>query len=130
MCGIAGIISLGGAAPAAEALRGACGALVHRGPDDEAIDIRGQVGLGMRRLAVIDVAGGRQPYFNEDGTVRAVFNGEIYNFRELRRSLAARGHRFTSRTDGEVIVHLWEEHGPEFLRMLNGMFAIALHDAR
>src|SRR5690606_23288004 len=91
---------------------------------------RGQVGLGMRRLAVIDVAGGRQPYFNEDGTVRAVFNGEIYNFRELRRSLAARGHRFTSRTDGEVIVHLWEEHGPEFLRMLNGMFAIALHDAR
>jgi asparagine synthase (glutamine-hydrolysing) len=130
MCGIAGIIALGGPAPAPEALRAACDTLVHRGPDDRAIDIRGQVGLGMRRLAIIDVAGGRQPYFNEDGTVRAVFNGEIYNFRELRKSLETRGHRFTSRTDGEVIVHLWEEHGPAFLRLLNGMFAIALHDAQ
>ena len=128
MCGIVGIVSFR-AAPPPDALRAACDALIHRGPDDGTTDIRDQVGLGMRRLAIIDVAGGRQPYFNEDGTVRAVFNGEIYNFQELRESLLARGHRFTSRTDGEVIVHLWEEHGPGFLSLLNGMFAIAIHDA-
>jgi asparagine synthase (glutamine-hydrolysing) len=84
----------------------------------------------MQRLAIIDVAGGQQPYFNEDRSVRAVFNGEIYNFRKLRKELEDKGHCFNSRSDGEVIVHLWEEHGPDLVHSLNGMFAIAIHDAR
>lgn len=129
MCGIAGIAGFPGAAPpTAPQLGRMCETIVHRGPDDEGRDIQDSVALGMRRLSIIDVAGGRQPYFNESGTVRAVFNGEIYNFRELRRDLEKRGHRFNSAADGEVIVHLWEEHGPGFLTRLNGMFAIALHD--
>jgi len=131
MCGIAGIVALGGApAPEVALLRRMCDTLVHRGPDDEGIDVAGGVGLGMRRLSIIDLAGGAQPLFNEDRSVRAVFNGEIYNYRELTRELVAAGHRFHSATDGEVIVHLWEEHGPAFVERLNGMFAIALHDAR
>ncbi|HKY60812.1 MAG TPA: asparagine synthase (glutamine-hydrolyzing) [Gemmatimonadota bacterium] len=131
MCGIAGIAALPGASPAThEQLSEMCRTIVHRGPDDEGFDIEGAVGLGVRRLSVIDVQGGRQPIFNEDRSVRLVFNGEIYNFRELRRRLEAGGHRFASATDGEVIVHLWEDHGPEFVRHLDGMFALALHDAR
>ncbi len=131
MCGIAGIVTRETEAPPTlEQLRKMCDTMVHRGPDEEGTDIRGAVALGMRRLSIIDVAGGHQPYFNEDRTVRAVFNGEIYNFRELRRDLQERGHRFNSATDGEVIVHLWEEHGPEFVTRLNGMFGIAVHDAR
>ncbi|MFQ5889860.1 MAG: asparagine synthase (glutamine-hydrolyzing) [Gemmatimonadota bacterium] len=129
MCGIAGIVALAGAPPEPDRLRAMCGVIGHRGPDDEAFDIRCGVGLGVRRLAIIDIQGGRQPYFNEGGTVRAVFNGEIYNFRELRRELEARGHEFASGTDGEVIVHLWEDFGPGFPSRLNGMFAVALHDA-
>ncbi len=83
----------------------------------------------MRRLSIIDLAGGDQPLFNEDGTVSLVFNGEIYNYRELRRQLEDAGSPFSTATDGEVIVHLWEEHGEQFAKHLNGMFAIALHDA-
>jgi len=129
MCGIAGIISLdGGSEPTVTQLEAMCDTLVHRGPDDEGIEVRGGVGLGMRRLSIIDLAGGRQPIFNEDRSVRLIFNGEIYNFRELRKELLDRGHRFSSRTDGEVIVHLWEEQGKGFLARLNGMFAFALHD--
>jgi asparagine synthase (glutamine-hydrolysing) len=129
MCGIAGIVQLNGGEPAsAELLRAICDTLVHRGPDDEGFHLQDGVGLGMRRLSIIDVEGGKQPLFNEDRSVRVVFNGEIYNFRELRRELEAAGHRLRSGSDGEVIPHLWEEHGPEFLSRLNGMFAIALHD--
>ena len=131
MCGIAGIAALPGGSPATiEQLRQMCRTIAHRGPDDEGFDIEGAVGLGVRRLSVIDVRGGRQPIFNEDRSVRVVFNGEIYNFRELRRRLEGAGHRFASATDGEVIVHLWEDHGTEFVQHLDGMFAIALHDAR
>jgi asparagine synthase (glutamine-hydrolysing) len=107
-----------------------CQALYHRGPDDEGMDIAGGVALGMRRLAIIDVAGGQQPMFNEDRTVRVVFNGEIYNYRELRDELQAKGHQFLTHSDTEVIAHLWEEEGLGFADRLNGMFAVALHDLR
>ncbi len=129
MCGIAGIVAFeNGEPPTPQRLAAMCATLTHRGPDDHGLVIEDGVGLGMQRLAVIDLETGRQPIFNEDRTVCTVFNGEIYNFRELRRELEASGHRFASATDGEVIVHLWEEHGPEFASKLNGMFAIALHD--
>ncbi len=130
MCGIAGVVPLREAEPIDEdRLRAMCDTLQHRGPDDEGIDIHKGAALGMRRLSIIDVAGGQQPLCNEDRAIRAVYNGEIYNFRGLRDRLAAQGHRFASATDGEVIPHLWEEYGPEFPKHLNGMFAIALHDA-
>lgn len=106
-----------------------CATIVHRGPDDEGMDIRDGVALGMRRLSIIDLSGGGQPIFNEDKTIRTVFNGEIYNFRELRSELEVRGHVFRTNTDTEVIVHAYEEYGPDFPRRFNGMFAFALHDA-
>ena len=131
MCGIAGIASARGAPPpAAETIRRMCDTIVHRGPDEEGLGTGGPVGLGMRRLSIIDVAGGHQPLANEDGSVRAVFNGEIYNFRELRHQLEQKGHRLASQSDGEVIPHLYEEYGAEFPKHLVGMFAIALHDQR
>jgi asparagine synthase (glutamine-hydrolysing) len=130
MCGIAGIVSFEDTSlPTAAEILAMCGSLTHRGPDDDGIEISGRVGLGARRLSIIDLQGGRQPIFNEDGTVCAVFNGEIYNYRSLREDLVRRGHRFRTVSDTEVIVHLWEEFGPDFLSRLNGMFAIALHDA-
>lgn len=106
-----------------------CERIVHRGPDEEGMDTRDGVALGMRRLSIIDLSGGSQPIFNEDGTIRTVFNGEIYNFRELRKELEARGHTFSTRSDTEVIVHGYEEYGARFPERLNGMFAIALHDS-
>lgn len=106
-----------------------CNTIVHRGPDDYGADTRGGVALGMRRLSIIDVAGGHQPIFNEDGTVWCVFNGEIYNFQELRKTLLSKGHKFQTRCDTEVIVHAYEEFGKDFPSKLNGMFAIALHDS-
>lgn len=131
MCGIAGIVAFGASsAPTMEQLARMCGAIYHRGPDEDGMDIRAGVALGMRRLSIIDLQGGRQPIFNEDQTVRTVFNGEIYNFRELRRQLEAAGHLFRTRTDTEVIVHAYEEFGSEFAGHLNGMFAIALHDMK
>lgn len=102
----------------------------HRGPDDEGSYVSGGVLLGMRRLSVIDVAGGHQPIANEDQSVWAVCNGEIYNFRELREQLEERGHVFSTHSDTEVIVHLYEEHGPDFVEHLNGMFGFALWDDR
>ncbi len=105
------------------------GALAHRGPDDEQVHVAGRVGLGIRRLAIIDLAGGRQPLANEEQTVWVAFNGEIYNFRALREELRAAGHTLRTRSDTEVIVHLYEDLGPGFLERLRGMFAIALWDA-
>ncbi|MBN1825415.1 MAG: asparagine synthase (glutamine-hydrolyzing) [Candidatus Eisenbacteria bacterium] len=131
MCGIAGIaVAPGSPPPEEERIRAMCAALVHRGPDGEGIETRGNVGLGMRRLAVIDVEGGGQPIANEVGSIRVVFNGEIYNYRELRRDLEGRGHRFRTAADTEVLVHLYEERGEGMLPLLNGMFAFALHDER
>ncbi|MEA2254029.1 MAG: hypothetical protein QOG35_74 [Solirubrobacteraceae bacterium] len=129
MCGIAGILSPGRAV-APEALAAMVATMVHRGPDGEGTWIDDDVGLGMRRLAIVDVDGGGQPLANEDGSVRVVFNGEIYNHRTLRAQLAARGHRFASATDGEVIAHLWEEHGADAVARLDGIFALALWDSR
>ena len=131
MCGIVGIAAFaGGRPPTREQLEAMCDTLVHRGPDDQGIEIVGGVGFGMRRLSIIDVAGGHQPIFNEDGSVMTVQNGEIYNFRELRRDLEARGHRFATNSDTEVIVHAYEEYGARCPEYLNGMFALAVHDAR
>src|SRR5580658_6771698 len=114
MCGIAGMVS----AAAGERIESSeihrmCEALVHRGPDDEGLFVKNGTGLGMRRLSVIDLAGGHQPMFNEDRSVWIVCNGEIYNFPELREELLQRGHSFSTRTDTEVIVHLYEEMGTE-----------------
>jgi asparagine synthase (glutamine-hydrolysing) len=131
VCGIAGIAAFdGGVQPTIEQLRGMCDTIVHRGPDEEGLDIQNGVALGMRRLSIIDLTGGSQPIFNEDRSIRTVFNGEIYNFKELRRALKAKGHRFTTSCDTEVIVHAYEEFGPLFPDHLNGMFAIALHDSK
>ena len=105
-------------------------ALVHRGPDAEGYYFAGPVGLGHRRLSIIDLEGGGQPLSNEDGTIWIVFNGEIYNYLELRQALEAAGHRFKTRTDTEVIVHLYEEQGTECVRHLRGMFAFAIWDQR
>lgn len=104
-------------------------AIVHRGPDEEGFYSDGSANLGIRRLSIVDVETGQQPVHNEDKRIWAVFNGEIYNFRELRRELEDRGHTFyTDHSDSELIVHLYEEHGLEFMHQINGMFAIALWD--
>jgi asparagine synthase (glutamine-hydrolysing) len=130
MCGIAGIAAADPrhAPLGAEALRAMTAAIEHRGPDEDGHLLEPGVALGMRRLSVIDPAGSPQPVVSEDGEISAVFNGEIYNFRELREELRARGHRFATSGDGETIVHLYEEHGPRFVDHLRGMFAIALWD--
>lgn len=130
MCGICGIVAEPDEIVDEAIVRRMCSAIVHRGPDEEGYFVEGEVGLGMRRLSIIDLAGGSQPVFNEDHNVVVVFNGEIYNFEALRRDLESRGHRFASRSDTEVIVHLYEERGLDFLQDLNGMFAIALWDKR
>lgn len=129
MCGIAGIAALKDRpSPDPARVRAMCAAMIHRGPDDEGVEACDGVVLGMRRLSIIDLAGGHQPMANEDGRVRVVFNGEIYNFRELRAELETAGHHFATRSDTEVLVHGYEQWGDGFLRRLNGMFAIALHD--
>ena len=104
--------------------------IAYRGPDGEGFYFDHNVGFGHRRLVVIDPVSGRQPLCNEDGTIWACCNGEIYNYLELREFLRARGHRLSTQSDTEVIVHLFEEYGPRFVERLNGMFAIALWIAR
>ena len=130
MCGIAGIVDLQSRPVDAALVRRLCDVLVHRGPDDEGYYVNGPVALGQRRLAILDVAGGRQPMSNEDGTVWITFNGEIYNFRELRQRLEGLGHRFATRSDTEVVVHAYEQYGPDCVKELRGMFAFALWDRR
>jgi asparagine synthase (glutamine-hydrolysing) len=130
VCGIAGIVGKRGEVVEAADVHRMCQTIVHRGPDDEGIYAQGPVGLGMRRLSIIDLAGGKQPIHNEDRTVWVVFNGEIYNFPELRRELEGRGHQFYTHSDTEVIVHLYEEMGADCVKKLRGMFAIALYDTK
>jgi asparagine synthase (glutamine-hydrolysing) len=128
MCGIVGIVSLEGTPVFEQEVRDMCMSIAHRGPDDEGFYFGTGVGLGMRRLSIIDVESGRQPVRNEDGTVWVVFNGEIYNYRELRRELEGCGHVFYTHTDTETIVHLYEEYGTRAVNHLRGMFAFALWD--
>ena len=128
MCGICGIAN----DPDGTHTRAMAAAMRHRGPDDEHVHIDSKTGvaLGCRRLAIIDVDGGRQPLANEDGSVWATLNGEIYNHPALREGLLAHGHAFASRTDTEVLVHLYEEYGDALVHALEGMFAFAVWDAR
>jgi asparagine synthase (glutamine-hydrolysing) len=130
MCGICGSYGYTSGAPAdAGVLHAMLAAIAHRGPDDEGALLAGPLALGVRRLSIIDLAGGRQPVASEDGRVVVVFNGEIYNYRELRERLLRRGHRLASCCDTEVIAHLYEELGPACVEELRGMFAFALWDA-
>jgi asparagine synthase (glutamine-hydrolysing) len=132
MCGIAGFIGRTSSPDPGAELRAMCDAIGHRGPDEAGSLVRPELGLtlGMRRLSIIDLDGGSQPVANEDGTVQVVFNGEIYNYRELRRDLERRGHRFVTHSDTEVLVHLYEERGVALVDELRGMFAFALWDSR
>lgn len=131
MCGICGRINFDGE-PVGEALiRQMASTLTHRGPDDEGIYAKGNAGLGHRRLSIIDLSSaGHQPMCNEDGTVWIVFNGEIYNFPDLKKDLIKKGHVFRSHSDTEVILHLYEEEGPDCLKKLRGMFAFGIWDER
>ena len=131
MCGIAGVLYADfGRSVSASTLTDMGNAIAHRGPDGEGTFRSGPVGLVHRRLAIIDLEGGRQPLSNEDESIHVVFNGEIYNYRELRTSLESRGHVFRTHSDTEVLVHLYEEHGPDLCSHLRGMFAFAIWDAR
>src|SRR5262247_4626 len=136
MCGIAGFADssrapfAAGRDEATKLVRRMCDVIRHRGPDDEGTFVGPGVALGMRRLSIIDLATGHQPIANEDRTVWVVFNGEIYNFRQLRRELEAAGHRFQTETDTEVIVHAYEQWDAEAIARLRGMFAIAIWDTR
>jgi asparagine synthase (glutamine-hydrolysing) len=130
MCGICGKLVLGRQAQVSRGLlKAMADAIQHRGPDDEGFYISDQVGLGFRRLSIIDLSGGHQPLSNEDGTVWIVFNGEIYNYQELRNQLLAKGHVFKTRSDTEVIVHLYEEYGKDCVQKLRGMFGFAIWDS-
>jgi len=129
VCGICGVAVRSGGFPVAlELMASMCRTIIHRGPDDEGIHIESGVGLGTRRLSIIDLEGGHQPLGNEDGTVWAAHNGEVYNFPEIRRELEARGHAFRTRTDTEVMVHAYEEWGEDFVTRLRGMFVTAVWD--
>ncbi len=131
MCGICGLVSLhGDSSPDRAVLEAMNETMVHRGPDSDGILVDGPVGLAVRRLSIIDLEGGDQPIANEDRSVHVVQNGEIYNYRELRAELERCGHRFSTRSDTEVLVHLYEERGPRFVEALRGMFAVALWDSR
>ena len=129
MCGIAGLISLDGRPlPGPQTLQAMCASIVHRGPDDQGTFQNDWAAIGMRRLAIIDVAGGHQPVSSAGGRIQVVFNGEIYNFRELRRELETRGYVFQSHSDSEVIAHAYAEYGTACFERLRGMFAIAIVD--
>ncbi|HSR17643.1 MAG TPA: asparagine synthase (glutamine-hydrolyzing) [Ignavibacteriaceae bacterium] len=130
MCGITGTVAFRNAPTInIDTLGSMVNTLYHRGPDESGMNIIGGAAMGMRRLSIIDLSGGSQPIYNEDKTIWTVYNGEIYNFPDLRNELKSRGHIFKTNTDTEVIVHGYEEYGPEFPKYLNGIFAIALHDS-
>jgi len=130
MCGITGIVRSDGAPVDRELLARMNGAIRHRGPDDDGFYFNDGVGLAMRRLAIIDLKSGQQPIHNADKTAWIVFNGEIYNYRELRKELERRGHRFYTDSDTEAIVHAYDEYGKDCPRHLRGMFAFAIWDER
>jgi asparagine synthase (glutamine-hydrolysing) len=131
MCGIAGKLNLSSREPISESeLRQMLAMIRHRGPDEFGIYLDEGVGLGNARLSIIDLNTGQQPIGNEDGTLWIVFNGEIFNYLELRPELEARGHRFETHSDTEVLLHLYEEYGPECLERLNGQFAFAVWNAK
>src|ERR1700704_5756686 len=130
MCGICGVIGIQCTEQAEAITCRMMEALRHRGPDEDGLLVAPSVALGVRRLSIIDLPGGHQPVFNEAGNVAVVFNGEIYNFRQLRGTLEGRGHAFRTHSDTEVIVHAYEEWGEECVGELRGMFAFAVWDAR
>jgi asparagine synthase (glutamine-hydrolysing) len=130
MCGIAGILETQGAGPETRQVSRMLDTITHRGPDDEGVYDGGRAVLGVRRLKIIDLEGGHQPLSNEDGTVWVVYNGEIYNHTALRQELEARGHRFATRCDTEVLVHAWEEYGEGLVDRFQGMFGFAIWDSR
>ena len=131
MCGIAGIFEYATqAAVARRTVDAMLDVIRHRGPDDEGVHIDNDLAIGMRRLSIIDVAGGAQPMWNEHRSIAVVFNGEIYNYRELNEWLRQRGHAFATASDTEVIVHLYEELGDDCVHQLRGMFAFAVWDVR
>jgi asparagine synthase (glutamine-hydrolysing) len=132
MCGICGVITVGASTDpiTPEVLERMTDSMIHRGPNDRGTFIANGVALGARRLSIVDIAGGHQPFGNEDGTIQAIQNGELYNHRDLRRLLAADGHVFRSKCDTEVLPHLYERYGEDFPKHLRGMFAIAIWDGR
>src|SRR6266567_5215807 len=133
MCGIAGFVSRDEHRDPGEAravLESMCRVITHRGPDDQGTLVNDRVALGMRRLSIIDLAGGHQPMSGCDAAFTVVFNGEIYNYRDLQRALELSGHRFRSRSDTETIVHAYEAYGARCVDHLSGMFAFAIWDAR
>jgi asparagine synthase (glutamine-hydrolysing) len=130
MCGIAGVVNCKGCEADRSVLERLCARLAHRGPDDEGFYVHHAAALGQRRLSIIDLTSGRQPMSNEDGSVWVTFNGEIYNFQELRKGLEANGHRFATHSDTETILHTYEQYGPDCVRHFRGMFAFAVWDER
>src|SRR5438270_8753904 len=130
MCGIAGVMYADGRPIEPALLKAMGGRIAHRGPDAEGFWTAPGIGLAHRRLSILDLSGGNQPLSNEDGTVQVVFNGEIYNYLELRAGLLGRGHRFRTNSDTEVLVHLYEEAGDTLVERLRGMFSFALWDTR
>src|SRR5690349_14687237 len=128
MCGIAGLLHFDARPVEHAKLRAMVAAIAHRGPDAEGVWTERGIGLAHRRLSIIDLAGGNQPLGNEDGQIQVVFNGELYNYRQLKDQLEAKGHRFETRSDTEVLVHLYEELGDDMVNRLRGMFAFALWD--
>src|SRR5579871_4935456 len=130
MCGIAGFLDFTDQVPSRRDLEGMIASLQHRGPDGQGVHIHGPVALGHRRLSIIDLVSGSQPMTNEDGQVWITYNGELYNFSELRTELKSAGHTFRTSSDTEVIVHAWEEWGERCVERFRGMFAFAIADYR
>src|SRR5262245_57714204 len=130
MCGIAGVVLRDGGEAQLSTLATMCSRIRHRGPDDEGFHVDGPCGIGMRRLSLIDLQTGNQPISNEDGSIWVVFNGEIYDYQALRNQLIGQGHTFRTSSDTEVLVHLYEQEGPDGLQRLRGMFAFAIWDSR
>ena len=130
MCGFAGFLAGDFKGDKAAVVTKMGERIIHRGPDQDAIYTDDDIALCFRRLALIDLEGGAQPMFNEDGSLVLVFNGEIYNFRQLREDLIGRGHIFKNKSDSEVLLHGYEEYGPEFTKKLRGMYAFVIWDKK